>query len=164
MTVILLFSLPPSLRHRVHTTNPDLGKRAQKVDLPFIACDVCTLVMTEVGEKEEKGRGGEWVHLKSSRGGSYDTGAFNLLTLLTLPPSLPPSFCLQLHNQTAVLATKAENLVNGKPKKSVMLKLTKRVCDHATFEGRWISYYDIQVGRGGGTEGRKETGKGGRGG
>ncbi|GAB5036439.1 Hypothetical protein NocV09_03900410 [Nannochloropsis oceanica] len=81
---------------QVHTTNPDLGKRAQKVDLPFIACDVCTLVMTE------------------------------------------------LHNQTAVLATKAENLVNGKPKKSVMLKLTKRVCDHATFEGRWISYYDIQ--------------------
>lgn len=81
---------------QVHTTNPELGKRAQKVDLPYIACDVCTLVMGE------------------------------------------------LHNQTAVLATKPENLFHDKPKKSMLLKLTKKVCDHAAFEGRWISFYDIQ--------------------
>ena len=49
--------LPPFLPYRVHTTNPDLGKRAQKVDLPFIACDVCTLVMGEV--KREGGKEGE---------------------------------------------------------------------------------------------------------
>jgi len=36
----------------VHTTNPDLGKRAQKTDLPYIACDVCMLTMEQVPGRE----------------------------------------------------------------------------------------------------------------
>ena len=61
--VVLPPSLPPSLplpsHNRVHTTNPELGKRAQKVDLPYIACDVYTLVMGEVRfEKWKEGREG----------------------------------------------------------------------------------------------------------
>ena len=150
--VILPPSLPPSLpllsHNRVHTTNPELGKRAQKVDLPYIACDVCTLVMGEV--RQEGREGGRVGNQHSARLGAAEVGA----PTLTLPSSLPLPH-QQLHDQTAVLAIKPENLFHDKPKKSMLLKLTKKVCDHASFEGRWISYYDIQVGREGGREGEK---------
>ncbi|EWM20126.1 hypothetical protein Naga_101689g2, partial [Nannochloropsis gaditana] len=71
------------LNTQVHTTNPDLGKRAQKTDLPYIACDVCMLTME------------------------------------------------QLSNVTRNLALREENLHKGKPKKSLVLKATKKVCDYA---------------------------------
>jgi len=65
------------------------------------------------------------------------------------PPSLPPSLPgTQLSNVTRNLALREENLHKGKPKKSLVLKATKKVCDYASYEGRWITYYDIQAGGG----------------
>jgi hypothetical protein len=55
---LLMLTPPPRPSLRVHTTNPDLGKRAQKTDLPYIACDVCMLTMEQVPGREG-GREGE---------------------------------------------------------------------------------------------------------
>ena len=61
---------------RVHTTNPDLGKKAQKVDLPYIACDVCNIIMTEVSG---------WV-------GGWVGKAYSPLTLSPLLFHNPPTY------------------------------------------------------------------------